>query len=163
MGFYERWVLPWALDLSMRHGRLAAYRRRVLSAAEGTLLEVGIGSGLNLPYYRPEVDLVYGVDPSAELLGFAEERAKDTGYPILLLRASAEALPIKAASIDTVVMTWTLCSIPDPLAALREMRRVLRPGGKLLFVEHGLAPEPRSADGRIGSLPAGSGSAAAAI
>jgi ubiquinone/menaquinone biosynthesis C-methylase UbiE len=143
MGFYERWILPRALDLSMRHRRLATYRQRILAAAQGTVLEVGIGSGLNLPYYRPAVKLVYAVDPSAELLSFAVERATDAACPVRRLRASAEALPIKSASVDTVVMTWTLCSIPDPLAALREMRRALRPGGRLLFVEHGLAPEPR--------------------
>ena len=126
----------------MQQERLAAYRRRVTSVASGTVLEIGIGSGLNLPIYGLDVDRVYGVDPSAELLKFAQEKVKNVRFPILLLRASGERLPLKDHSIDTVVTTWTLCSIPDALKALREMRRVLRLEGRLLFVEHGLSPEP---------------------
>jgi len=142
MSFYEKRILPRLLDLSMRQERLAAYRRQVTSVASGTVLEIGIGSGPNLPIYGLDVDRVYGVDPSAELLKFAQEKAKNVRFPILLLRASGECLPLKDHSIDTVVTTWTLCSIPDVLRALREMRRVLRLEGRLLFVEHGLSPEP---------------------
>ncbi len=111
------------------------------------MLEIGIGSGLNLPIYGLDVDCVYGVDPSAELVKFAHEKTKDVRFPILLLRASAECLPLKDHRIDTIVTTWTLCSIPDALKALREMRRVLRLQGRLLFVEHGARSGTRSTGG----------------
>lgn len=142
MGVYETWLLPRILDVVMRQQKLGVYRQRTISAARGTVLEIGIGSGLNLPLYGGEVERVYGIDPSAALLSLAERRAGGVGFPVVLLQASAEALPIEDRTIDTVVMTWTLCSIPDPAAALREIGRVLRPEGRLLFVEHGLAPEP---------------------
>ncbi len=143
MSFYERRILPRLLDLAMRQERLGSYRRRVIAAARGTILEIGVGSGLNLPLYGRRVDRIYGIDPSPELLRMAKDRVKKGPGPVLLVRGSAERLPVKTESVDTVVVTWTLCSIPDALAALREMRRVLKPGGRLLFVEHGLAPEPR--------------------
>jgi ubiquinone/menaquinone biosynthesis C-methylase UbiE len=143
LGWYERWVLPRLLDVAMRQRRFAAYRRRVVAAARGRVLEIGIGSGLNLPLYGAAVERVYGIDLSPPLLARAQARGRRGMPPLLLLRAAAERLPLAAASIDTVVMTWTLCSVADPSAALDEVRRVLRPGGRLLFVEHGLAPEPR--------------------
>jgi ubiquinone/menaquinone biosynthesis C-methylase UbiE len=105
------------------------------------VLEIGVGSGLNLPLYGPAVERVYGIDPSPELLDRA--RKQMAGVPGSLVRTSAEQLPFAAAAFDTLVMTWTLCSIPNPSAALTEMRRVLKLGGRLLFVEHGLSPEPR--------------------
>lgn len=142
MGIYERWILPRILDVVMRQKVLAEYRRRAVPAARGTVLEIGIGSGLNLAFYGREVERVYGIDPSAVLLTMARCRAGKAPFPVVLLRASAENLPFEDKSIDTVVLTWTLCSIPDPATALREMRRVLRPDGRVLFVEHGLAPEP---------------------
>ncbi|MGE5548541.1 MAG: class I SAM-dependent methyltransferase [Solirubrobacterales bacterium] len=142
MGFYERWVLPRILDLVMRQKSLSEYRRRTVAGARGTVLEIGVGSGLNLPLYGREVTRVYGIDPSGELLAMARRRARTAAFPVVLMQASAEALPIDDRSIDTAVMTWTLCSIPDPLRALGELRRVMRPQGRLLFVEHGLAPEP---------------------
>jgi ubiquinone/menaquinone biosynthesis C-methylase UbiE len=96
-----------------------------------------------MPIYGNGVVRFYGLDPSAELLSTARERAKDLPFPAMLIRASAEALPIADGSIDALVTTWTLCSIPDVARALREARRVLRADGCLFFVEHGLAPEPR--------------------
>jgi ubiquinone/menaquinone biosynthesis C-methylase UbiE len=105
-------------------------------------LEIGIGSGLNLPLYGGTVTSVIGLEPSSELLNMARPRTETTAAPITLLDASAEAIPLDSGSIDTVVMTWTLCTIPNPAQALAEMRRVLRPGGALLFVEHGRAPQP---------------------
>ena len=136
-------ILPWLLDLAMRNNRLAAYRHATTDAARGRVLEIGVGSGLNLPIYGAAVDQVFGIDPSPELLARASKRAKAALIPVSLVRVSAEELPFANAAFDTLVMTWTLCSIPNPNAALAEMRRVLKPGGRLLFVEHGLSPEPR--------------------
>jgi ubiquinone/menaquinone biosynthesis C-methylase UbiE len=143
LGFYERLVVPRLIDLAMRNSRLASYRQRTIGAARGRVLEIGVGSGLNLPLYGAAVELACGVDPSPELLGRAGKRIADAPVPVLLVRASAEQLPFPEAVFDTLVMTWTLCSIPNPSAALAEMRRVLKPGGHLLFVEHGMSPEPR--------------------
>lgn len=141
MGFYHDRVLPLLIHLAMRQDRLAAYRRRVVSAAEGRVLEVGVGSGLNLPFYGGGVARVIGLDPSARLLGWARESG--AAPPVDLVEGSAERIPLATGSVDTIVTTWTLCSIPDARAALGEMRRVLKPAGRLLFVEHGLAPDPR--------------------
>lgn len=132
MIFYERWILPPILDLVMRQKHLTKYRREVIAAARGRVLEVGVGSGLNLPLYGKHVELVYGLDPSARPLAIARRCAAASAVPVDLLLGSATAIPLADDSIDTVVMTWTLCSIPDPLAALREMRRVLKPNGTLL-------------------------------
>jgi ubiquinone/menaquinone biosynthesis C-methylase UbiE len=145
MGLYDRWVLPWLLDLAMRNRALARYRDRVLAAAQGDVLEIGVGAGLNLPRYGAAARHICALDPSAALLRRAAARRAAAPCPVALLRGVAEHLPFAAASFDTLVMTWTLCSIPDSMAALGEMRRVLKPGGRLLFVEHGLAPEPRVA------------------
>lgn len=141
MGFYAERVLPHLLDLAMRNEALAAYRRRVVPAARGRVLEIGIGSGLNLPFYASEVKEVIGLDPSPSLLGMAEKHARLGQTPLTILQGSAEAIPLENASVDTVLTTWTLCSIPDAHAALNEMRRVLKPAGELVFVEHGKAPD----------------------
>ena len=141
MNLYDRWVLPPILDLVMRQHQLQKYRREVVAAATGRVLEVGVGSGLNFPLYDTRVEIVFGIDPSPRLLAIARRRAAGAGVRAEFLQGSASAIPLTDNTMDTVVMTWTLCSIPDPLAALREMRRVLKPHGKLLFVEHGLSPE----------------------
>jgi ubiquinone/menaquinone biosynthesis C-methylase UbiE len=143
MGIYKKLVVPWLLELAMRNKRLASYRQATIGAARGVVLEIGIGSGLNLPLYGPAVDQVCGIDPSPELLDRTRERIADAHVLVSLVRASAEQLPFADTAFDTLVMTWTLCSIPNPGAALAEMRRVLKPLGRLLFVEHGLSPEPR--------------------
>jgi ubiquinone/menaquinone biosynthesis C-methylase UbiE len=142
VNFYDRWVLPPILDIAMRQEQLGKYRREVVAAASGQVLEVGVGSGLNLALYGGQVEMVHGIDPSPRLLAIARRRADAAGVRVDLVEGSAAAIPLADGSIETVVMTWTLCSIPDPLTALREMRRVLKPGGKLVFVEHGLSPEP---------------------
>ena len=142
MNLYEGWILPPILDLIMRQKHLTKYRRAVAAAARGRVLEIGVGSGLNFPLYGKQVELLYGIDPSPRLLAIARRRATASGVPVELLLGSATAIPLSDNAVDTVVMTWTLCSIPDPLAALREMRRVLKPDGNLCFVEHGLSPEP---------------------
>ena len=141
MNFYDRWILPPILDLAMRQQQLHKYRREVVSQARGCVLEIGVGSGLNFPFYGKAVESVVGIDPSPRLLAMARRRADAAGVRAEFLEGSAVAIPLPDNSVDSVVMTWTLCSIPDPPAALREMRRVLKPGGGLLFVEHGLSPE----------------------
>lgn len=142
MGFYASWVLPRLLDLTMRQERLVPYRQRRLAATHGRVLEIGVGSGLNLPMYGPAVDGVYGIDPSPQLLAFAKSRKRLALRRVVLTSAMGEALPFASASFDCVLTTWTLCSIPEPVAALAEMRRVLRPEGQLHFVEHGRSPDP---------------------
>ena len=145
MGFYEKLVLPRLLDLAMRDRLLDDYRQHAIEMARGLVLEVGVGSGLNLRFYSQAVDRVCGIDLSPKLLRLAHERTADAVVPVSLIRASAEHLPFAVAVFDTIVMTWTLCSIANPVAALTEMRRVLKPGGELLFVEHGLSTEIRIA------------------
>ena len=142
MGFYADRVLPAPVDFSMRSQVLRPYRERVTSAAEGRVLDIGIGSGLNLPFYGPHADEILGLEPSRPLLARAAKNAELAQHPVQLIEGSAEAIPLDDHSVDTVVMTWTGCSIPDIRSALGEMRRVLRPGGRLLFVEHGRSPDP---------------------
>jgi ubiquinone/menaquinone biosynthesis C-methylase UbiE len=141
MAIYANWLFPRILDLLMRQKRITPFRRRIGRAADGRVLDVGIGSGLNLMFYGAQVDRVYGVDPSRELLRFAGERGRNAAAPVELLCGSGEALPLDSNSIDTATLTFTLCTIGDPAAALAEIRRVLKPGGRLLFAEHGRAPE----------------------
>jgi ubiquinone/menaquinone biosynthesis C-methylase UbiE len=142
MGFYRNQIVPMLTDLAMRQRDLAAYRSRVIPAADGRVLEIGVGSGLNLPFYSPKVRHLIGLDPSSKLLSMARRNSSPNSIPIELIEASAEAIPLENGSIDTVVMTWTLCSIPNAGCALREMYRVLKPAGRLLFVGHGRAPQP---------------------
>ena len=124
----------------MRNKQLVPFRERVIGAAEGMVLEIGVGSGRNLPFYRQPAREVLALEPSPRLVAMAR-RASLSGMPVSFVEAAAEAIPLDRHSVDTIVTTWTLCSIPQVATALQEMRRVLRPGGKLLFVEHGLAPD----------------------
>ncbi|HXH08319.1 MAG TPA: class I SAM-dependent methyltransferase [Alphaproteobacteria bacterium] len=126
----------------MQRKAATAERRRFIPLASGTVLEVGVGSGLNLPFYGPRVQRLYALDPSRELWKMARPRLRAVAFPVEYLAASAERIPLEDASVDTVVSTWTLCTIADPLQALAEMRRVLKPKGQLIFVEHGWAPTP---------------------
>lgn len=142
LGLYDRWILPRLTHLVMRSPRLAAYRQRAVARARGEVLEIGMGSGLNLPFYSDDVCRVLGLEPSLPLVRLAQQDARKSRLPLEVLIGSAEVLPLPDASIDTAVTTWSLCTIPDPLRALREIRRVLKSEGELLFVEHGLAPEP---------------------
>ena len=141
MGFYKDHIVPFLIHQAMRQRNLAAYRSRVVPAAEGRVLEIGVGSGLNLPFYSAKVAHVIGLDPSPKLLSMARQAARPAMAPVEFVEGSAEAIPLEDRSVDTVVTTWTLCSIPDAPRSLREMRRVLKPGGHLLFVEHGRAPD----------------------
>jgi ubiquinone/menaquinone biosynthesis C-methylase UbiE len=140
MGFYSHHVLPRMLDFTMRQKVLRPFRDRIVGAAEGRVLEIGLGSGLNLPLYGANVRSVIGLDPSPELLTLARRYA--AAVPIELIEGSADALPLEDRSVDTVVTTWTLCTISNVGRALAEARRVLRSSGSLLFIEHGRAPEP---------------------
>ena len=141
--FYARYLLPRLTDLTMSRKLLLLYRQRVIGGAVGRVLEIGIGSGLNLPLYGDAVDEVIGVDVSPELLAMAERAAQHRDLRVRLLEGSVEHLPSTVAdgSVDTVIVTWTLCSIPDATAALVEAHRVLRPNGSLRFVEHGRSPD----------------------
>lgn len=137
MSFYKDRILPYLVHMSMRQETLIPYRRRVVSAAEGCVLEIGVGSGLNLPLYGESTRHVIGLEPSPKLLSMARAAIKGLAGSIELLEGSAEAIPLADESIDTVVTTWTLCTIPDETRALREIRRVLKPTGCWLFAEHG--------------------------
>jgi SAM-dependent methyltransferase len=141
MSFYRRRIVPCLVHLAMRQKPLLPFRRRVIGAAQGTVLEIGIGSGLNLPLYGASVRSVIAIEPSPELLRMAHGRGVGIAVPVEFLEASAEEIPLDDASVDTVVTTWTLCTIADAPRALAGMRRVLKPDGALLFVEHGRAPE----------------------
>lgn len=140
VGFYADRILPRLIDMAMRQETLLPYRRRLVPMARGRVLEIGVGSGANLPLYAAGVHVV-GLEPSPRLLSMARAAARNAGLSVDLIEGSAEALPLDERSIDTVVTTWTLCSIPDVGAALREVRRVLKPSGQWLFVEHGLSPD----------------------
>jgi ubiquinone/menaquinone biosynthesis C-methylase UbiE len=143
VGFYAEHIVPHLVHLAMRQNTLVPYRKRVVSQADGQVLEIGIGSGLNLPFYTSAVSAVIGLEPSPKLLAMAKEQA--TRQPPRarreLVEASAEAIPLESGTVDTVVTTWTLCTIPDVQRALREMRRVMKPSGRLLFVEQGRSPD----------------------
>jgi ubiquinone/menaquinone biosynthesis C-methylase UbiE len=144
MDFYNQHVLPHVIDLGMRSQETARLRAAWIPQARGEVLEIGIGSGLNLPYYPPEVQRVYGVDPSIELQRMARKRVALARFPVEFLAQSAEQpLPLPTESVDTVVVTWALCSIPNAPEALQQMRRVLKLGGLLIFLEHGRSPDPR--------------------
>jgi ubiquinone/menaquinone biosynthesis C-methylase UbiE len=142
MNLYERYVLPWLIHLAMRNTVATAERARFVPLASGTVLEVGVGSGLNLPFYGPKVERLYALEPSRELWRMARRRVREANFPVEYRPDPAERIPLDDASADTVVTTWTLCTIPDPAHALGEMKRVLKPEGRLIFVEHGRAPEP---------------------
>lgn len=142
MGFYDRHVLPHVINLACGVKPIRYQRQKVVPQAEGRVLEVGIGSGLNLPFYDPsKVEKLWGLEPAEEIRRMAEKKAAGAGFPVEFIGLPGEAIPLDAGSVDTVVTTYTLCTIPDAVAALREMHRVLRPGGRLLFSEHGRAPD----------------------
>jgi ubiquinone/menaquinone biosynthesis C-methylase UbiE len=138
--FYHRWLLPRLIHATMKQEMFLPYRERVVRAAAGRVLEVGAGSGLNLPLYARAARVI-ALDPSPELLTEARSRADRAPCRVDLLRASAESIPLRSGSVDAVVITWTLCSIPEVDRALREVGRVLAADGRLFFVEHGRSPD----------------------
>jgi ubiquinone/menaquinone biosynthesis C-methylase UbiE len=142
MGVYSKYFLPRLTELAMRSRTLRPERERWVPLARGVVLEVGVGSGLNIPIYSGEVRKLYALDPSEELLRMARSRAARASFPVEFLSRPAAAIPLADGSVDDIVTTWTLCTIPDPVAALQEVCRVLRPEGRLIFVEHGRSSDP---------------------
>jgi len=138
---YDRYLLPRLINFAMSLGETTRLRTAFIPGARGVVLEIGFGSGLNLPFYTSSVTRLYGVDPSAELIAMARARVASAPFPVELFNQGADRIPLAAGSVDTVVVTWSLCSIADPIAVLGEIRRVLKPGGAFIFVEHGLAPD----------------------
>lgn len=141
MGLYRRYVLPRMIETFCAQPPMTELRSRYVPRAAGDVLEIGIGSGLNLPHYGEQAHSVTGLDPAAELTSLARERAATARPDVSVLEVSGEEIPADDARFDSIVCTWTLCSIPNVYRALSEMRRVLKPGGSFYFVEHGLAPE----------------------
>lgn len=142
MGLYSRYVLPQLIHCTCGLKPMARQRQKVVPQAHGRVLEVGIGSGLNLPFYEAsKVEKVWGLDPAPEMTRMAQEAAKSVPFEVEILGLPGEQIPLDDASVDSVVITYTLCTIPDGLAALDQIRRVLKPGGELIFCEHGAAPD----------------------
>jgi ubiquinone/menaquinone biosynthesis C-methylase UbiE len=143
MGVYERHVLPRIIDVTCRGRARDGLRRRVCAGLAGEVIEVGFGSGLNIPFYPAEVTAVSAVEPSDVAWRLAAKRLAAARVPVSRSGLDGQLLPFGDGSFDAALSTWTLCTIPDVAAALTELRRVLRPGGQLHFLEHGLAPDER--------------------
>jgi ubiquinone/menaquinone biosynthesis C-methylase UbiE len=141
---YKKYILPCLLDRGMRPAAFNKTRAAIVRPAHGVVLEIGFGSGYNLPFYT-HVEKLYALEPSAELYAYAQKRVAAATFPVKHLASSAEKIPLETSSVNTVVSTWTLCSIPDLAQALSEVRRVLKPGGQFLFVEHGQSPKTLNA------------------
>ena len=142
MGFYEKHILPRIINCACGTKPIMKQREKVVPLACGTVLEIGIGTGLNLPYYNDsKVERLIGLDPSEQSWELAGKRAAALGFDVEFIGLPGEEIPLQSDSVDTVLVTYALCTIPDPVAALRGMARVLRPGGSLVFCEHGKAPD----------------------
>jgi ubiquinone/menaquinone biosynthesis C-methylase UbiE len=142
MGFYNKYILPKIINAGCGTKPIRKQREKVLPLCKGIVLEIGCGSGLNFSFYEENnIDKLYALEPDKEMLRQAESVVKEVNFPITFLETGAEKIPLEDDSIDTALLTYTLCTIPDPLAALLEIRRVLKKGGKLVFCEHGMAPE----------------------
>ncbi len=142
MSYWQEKILPAMIDRGMRNDVMAKQRSRAAPHATGRVLEIGMGSGLNLPFYNEQrVDHIFGLEPSAALRDKAAEMLESTSIPVEFIAAGAEAIPLDTHSVDTVVSSWTLCSIPELELGLQEIRRVLKPDGRFVFIEHGRAPD----------------------
>ena len=140
MSLYQKYLLPKLLNWAMKAPALSKLRSELIPSAEGKVLEIGMGSGLNLPHYDGISGLI-GLEPSEELQNLAQDMLIQTHFPSEMLTGSAEDIPLESNTFDTVVMTWTLCSVTDPVLALSEIKRVIKPGGKVIFAEHGKSPD----------------------
>lgn len=155
MRFYDQHVLPHLINCACGSPQILKLRSQVVPKAEGVVLEVGMGSGINLPFYDTErVDFVWGLEPSEGMRRKAAKRVAESAVDVRWLDLPGEEIPLESNSVDTVLLTFTLCTIPDPYTALQQMRRVLKPGGKLLFCEHGRAEQAsvRSWQNRLNSV-----------
>ena len=142
MKFYDEKILPHLIDFACGMGQVMKTRAQIVPQASGRVLEIGIGTGLNLSFYDADkVSTIVGVDPAAQMQGMARQRAAAIDIPVEMIALELGQIQAADASFDSIVCTFTLCTIPDPLAALQEMRRVLKPGGQFLFGEHGRAPD----------------------
>jgi ubiquinone/menaquinone biosynthesis C-methylase UbiE len=143
MNLYRRVIFPQLLDLALSGERIERYRRQLLAHVQGSVLEIGFGTGLNLSCYPEHIRKITGVDPNPGMGSLARRRIASSPIAVDWQVADAQKLPFPSQSFDSVVSTWTLCSIPNVAKALREIRRVLRAGGKLFFLEHGLSEDPQ--------------------
>lgn len=161
-GFYRKRVAPWLVHVACSGRTFRRMRARIVPLAAGTILDVGCGSGTNFAHYDPaRATRVVAIEPEANALAMARRRAKGFAFPVDFAEAGAERLPFETGSADTAVLAYTLCTVPAPEAALAEIRRVLKPGGRLLFLEHGVSDRPfratlqRRLDRAWGRLAAG--------
>jgi ubiquinone/menaquinone biosynthesis C-methylase UbiE len=145
VSLYEDHVLPRVIDVMLGNEKIGKLRRRALAELTGVVVEVGFGSGANIPYYPNAVERVYAVDPALVGRKLAKKRLAASNVPVEFVGLDGAAIPLDDASVDNALSTWTLCTIPDVDGALREVRRVLRPGGRLVFLEHGLSDNPNVA------------------
>jgi len=142
MGLYDRYILPYAINCACGISPIKKQREKVVPLCTGRVLEVGMGSGLNLPYYnKNEVEFVWGLEPSEGMRASAKQNLANSDIEVKWLDLPGEQIPLEDNSVDTVLLTYTLCTIPDAHTALSQMRRVLKPNGLLIFCEHGIAPD----------------------
>ncbi|WP_191250033.1 class I SAM-dependent methyltransferase [Kordiimonas sediminis] len=142
MGLYENHILPKVINFTCGLKPIRYQRKKVVPHASGKVLEIGMGTGLNMPYYtKDSVERIFGLEPNLKSRELAEAPIRDAGIPVDMIGLDGQDIPLDDNSVDTVVLTYTLCTIPDAERAMREMRRVLKPGGRLLFSEHGKAPD----------------------
>tara|TARA_B100000686_G_scaffold140897_1_gene148460 strand:+ start:5883 stop:6503 length:621 start_codon:yes stop_codon:yes gene_type:complete len=146
MGFYDKYILPTFLNCACGTKPMQYQRKKIVPFAKGDVLEIGIGSGLNLPFYDlDQINKIWGLDPSEELNSMAEKVARDIDIDVDLIIGGAEEIPLPENSIDTILLTYTLCTIPKVKDSIKEIERVLKPSGSMLFCEHGLAPDEKVA------------------
>lgn len=142
MSWYEERVLPRLTDLACSTKPVRKQRQKIVPLAEGNVLEIGIGSGLNLPFYdQRKVGKIWGLEPSEGMRKLAAQNLEGLPLNVEFIELPGEEIPLESKSVDTVLVTYTLCTIPDAVTALQGMRRVIKPGGRLLFCEHGAAPD----------------------
>lgn len=144
MGFYAKHILPACLDMACGVKPITKQREKVVAHAEGLVLEIGIGSGQNLPFYNADkVTKIIGVDPDEHIWKKSAKRREACPIPVERIGLSGEDIPLEKNLVDSVVVTYSLCTIPDPVKALGEMKRILKPGGRIYFTEHGQAPDEK--------------------